>query len=168
MWAVVDVATTFSGVKGAQLAGKGFCKSAGSIVQKGIKLARLEKVVDTVKAVVKLCKVAQVEQSLWDKLFNGIEVSANTCSEVSKVIRKLTNKEAAKIATDNGYRLVKGNQIPKGLKSHGSTVYKKGNKYISPDNTVHGHGEKVTYWKEFDSKGKRIASLDENLNRVRK
>ena len=50
------MALTFSGAKGAQLAGKGFCKSAGSIVQKGIKLARLEKVIEkVVKIITKLC-----------------------------------------------------------------------------------------------------------------
>lgn len=43
--------------------------------------------------------------------------------------------------------------------SHGQLVYKKGNRYISPDVDSHNGG----VWKIFDRKGRRLGTADKDL-----
>ena len=46
--------------------------------------------------------------------------------------------------------------------SHGQPVFKRGNRYITPDVDQHKGG----VWKMFDQKGRRLGTYDENLNRI--
>lgn len=57
---------------------------------------------------------------------------------------------------------VKTNQYP--FNSHGQQVYKKGNRYITPDVDSHNGG----VWKIFDNKGKRLGTADANLRIFKK
>ncbi|MDH2274270.1 polymorphic toxin-type HINT domain-containing protein, partial [Moraxella porci] len=66
------------------------------------------------------------------------------------------SKEAAtSAAAALGYSITK--QYP--FKSHGQPVYKKGNRYITPDVDQHNGG----VWKVFDHKGRRLGTADANL-----
>ena len=48
--------------------------------------------------------------------------------------------------------------------SHGQPVFKKGNRYLTPDVDQHSGG----VWKMFDQKGRRLGTYDGNLNRIGK
>ncbi|WP_445114734.1 polymorphic toxin-type HINT domain-containing protein [Acinetobacter sp. WZC-1] len=64
---------------------------------------------------------------------------------------------AAEAAEKLGYKRVK--EFP--FNSHGQAVFKKGNKYISPE-VAPAHNGGI--WKVFDHKGKRLGTADADLN----
>jgi len=63
---------------------------------------------------------------------------------------------ATQAARNLGYSKVR--QYP--FNSHGQPVYKKGNRYITPDVDSHNGG----VWKVFDRRGNRIGTADKHLN----
>lgn len=106
---------------------------------------------------------AYTAYTTYDDVKNGDYVSAAIgITPVGKIGKagKLfkTTKDATNAATKFGYKKV--NDYP--FNSHGQAVYKKGNKYISPDADGHIGG----VWKMFDGKGNRLGTYDENLNRI--
>lgn len=68
--------------------------------------------------------------------------------------RALTNKEARDFAKEMGYKETKAP-----FDTHGELTFKKGNIYISPDNTGHNGG----VWKMFKRNGLRIGTWNKNL-----
>lgn len=74
---------------------------------------------------------------------------------------KMTTKEADAAAKELGFQKTN-------YRSHGQPVYKKGNKYITPDTDGHNGG----VWKMADSvenlgsKSTRMGTYDKNLNRI--
>ena len=67
-----------------------------------------------------------------------------------------TAKEARDFAKSNGWEKVAS------LESKGQEVYTDGKRYFTRDVDGHAGGA----WKELNSKGKRIGTLDENLKRI--
>lgn len=67
-----------------------------------------------------------------------------------------TAKEARDFAKSNGWKKVAS------LESKGQEVYTDGKRYFTRDIDGHAGGA----WKELNSKGKRIGTLDENLKRI--
>jgi len=68
--------------------------------------------------------------------------------------RALSNKEARDLAEKVGYKEVKAP-----FDTHGELTFKKGNTYISPDNTGHNGG----VWKMFKRNGLRIGTWNKDL-----
>lgn len=74
---------------------------------------------------------------------------------------KMTTKEADAAASELGFQKTN-------YRSHGQPVYKKGNKYITPDTDGHNGG----IWKMADSvenlgsKSTRMGTYDKNLKRI--
>jgi hypothetical protein len=71
----------------------------------------------------------------------------------------LTNKEARKKAGEWGYT---EDQDPP-FNPHGKPAFRKGQTWITPDADGHNGG----VWKEFDKKGNRKGTLDENGNKIK-
>jgi RHS repeat-associated protein len=67
----------------------------------------------------------------------------------------LTNAEARTLAKDLGFTPVKDPPF----NSRGELVFRSGNKFITPDNTVHQGGT----WKMFDRSGNRLGTFNETL-----
>lgn len=92
-------------------------------------------------------------QNLYDDLQN-YNSSKNTW-------HKMTTKEADAAASELGFQKTN-------YRSHGQPVYKKGNKYITPDTDGHNGG----IWKMADSvenlgsKSTRMGTYDKNLKRI--
>ncbi|MCT4646129.1 MAG: toxin C-terminal domain-containing protein [Carboxylicivirga sp.] len=65
-------------------------------------------------------------------------------------------------------KIPKGYKKVKGMRSHGQPIFKKGNRYITPDVDGHNGGS----WKMADSvdnlkrKSTRMGTYDENLNKI--
>ncbi|MGF7089301.1 hypothetical protein JOD24_003184 [Kroppenstedtia sanguinis] len=75
--------------------------------------------------------------------------------------KKITAKEASEAAKKLGFKKTN-------YKSHGQPVFKKGNKYITPDVDQHkGEGWKMAdSVKNLKSKKTRMGTYDANLNRI--
>lgn len=106
---------------------------------------------------------AYTAYTTYDDVKNGDYVSAaigvTPIGKIGKAGKFFkTTKDATKAATNLGYKKI--NDYP--FDSHGQAVYKKGNKYITPDADGHIGGA----WKMFDKKGNRLGTYDENLNRI--
>jgi RHS repeat-associated protein len=67
----------------------------------------------------------------------------------------LTNKQARELANNMGFSEVKDPPF----NSHGELVFKRGNVYITADNTGHSGG----VWKMFDSAGNRLGTYNADL-----
>jgi len=67
-------------------------------------------------------------------------------------------------AFGGGKNAPKGWQPVKGapFNSHGQPVFKKGNRYLTPD----ADGHKGGVWKQFDLKGRRLGTYDANGNQI--
>ncbi|MBQ4521451.1 MAG: toxin C-terminal domain-containing protein, partial [Lachnospiraceae bacterium] len=87
--------------------------------------------------------------------------SAKTESETKEDNKQKTGKETDEVAKKLGYRKINE-------KSHGQPIYKKGNRFITPDVDSHNGG----YWKMADSiknlarKATRMGTYDIDLNRI--
>ena len=78
----------------------------------------------------------------------------------SRAVDRMTGPQAREAASANGWTEVAN----PGLDSHGQLVFTDGKSYFSPDNTVHTGGG----WKQFNKRGQRIATLDNDLNKIGK
>ena len=67
----------------------------------------------------------------------------------------LSNAEARRRAGDLGFEETK--DAP--FNSHGRPVFKKGDRFITPDRDMHKGG----VWKVFDRKGNRIGTYNDDL-----
>lgn len=67
-----------------------------------------------------------------------------------------TNRQDKEDAEKLGYKLDRSPPFY----THGEPAFKKGSRWISPDNTQHNGGR----WKMFDRSGDRIGTFDKNLN----
>ena len=87
--------------------------------------------------------------------------SAKTESETKEDNKQKTGKETDEVAKKLGYKKINE-------KSHGQPIYKKGNRFITPDVDSHNGG----YWKMADSiknlarKVTRMGTYDIDLNRI--
>jgi hypothetical protein len=82
----------------------------------------------------------------------------NNKNEPRQTYRRLTNKEARELAEQLGYEETKNPPF----NSHGELTFKKGNRWITPDNTGHKGG----VWKMFDNQGRRLATYNADLTQV--
>lgn len=74
-----------------------------------------------------------------------------------KEYRRLTNKEARELADQLGYKEDKNSPF----ESHGELTFKKGNEWISPDNTGHNGG----VWKMFRG-ARRVGTFNADLTKI--
>ena len=75
--------------------------------------------------------------------------------------KSMTTKEATAAANKLGHKKI-------AEKSHGQPIFKKGNKYITPDVDRHNGGvwKMANSVKNLGSKNTRMGTYDENLNRI--
>lgn len=72
---------------------------------------------------------------------------------------RFTTSQARDLANRLGFR-----QVKRDWNTHGQAVFEKDGRYITPDVDSHSGGT----WKELNSRGQRIATLDHNLNVIGK
>jgi len=98
-----------------------------------------------------------LEMNSFDKAKNPVKSSGDGAKIVSNA-QKLTTKELSIMAEGLGYKKVK--DFP--FYAHNQPVFKKGNRFISPDVTCHKGGS----WKIYDNKGNRLGTFDETLTKM--
>jgi len=82
-------------------------------------------------------------------------------SGAAKRDQRISGNEASAAAAKLGYEeRIPPQKAP--FNSHGQSVFRSGNKYITPDLDSHSGG----VWKMFDRSGVRLGTFDANLNRI--
>ena len=126
-----------------------------SLVSKGLKgLQKLIKTGIKISPTVKKGFKIGISMTLPSVVFGSI-------SDVTTDRKSMTTKEATAAANKLGYKKI-------AEKSHGQPIFKKGNKYITPDVDRHNGGvwKMANSVKNLGSKNTRMGTYDENLNRI--